>query len=322
LLAIRLFSVFLGFFTLIYVQKIAQRLKINVTLVSLTFIFSPFLLFYERIGMQETLLTLCLTAAVYYFFAKRQILLGIFLGFAILTKTSAFALIIFLLPFLVYKKYFKSLALMLLVSLLVFLGFGQISTHNSGYFGLISLSQMLANLKQAFWWWWGYQGPIGIFGFLSPPVFFECLVAKIFFPRYFLFVVPISILVFIKLVKKPWLVLLFLIPNLILCQQIIFDIKSANLPYIEKYQYIEAWSAGHGIKETAKFLENNKIRTINTEDIMITKYGLKYYYPQLEIGDSNYSVLKKSKEIADALKLTKIYNSYDVSVYRSYPGPQ
>ncbi|MDO8515353.1 MAG: hypothetical protein Q7S14_02545, partial [bacterium] len=145
--------------------------------------------------------------------------------------------------------------------------------------------------------------------------------AKIFFPRYFLFVIPILIIIVTKYFNK-YLLLLFLIPNLILSFQIIKDIKTANLPYIEKWQYVEAWPAGYGIKETAEYLRFNGISSVITEDIMITNNGLQYYYPSLKVSkfkslkDEGVFVFKKSKEVADEMGLTKLYNSYDVSVYR------
>ncbi len=117
---------------------------------------------------------------------------------------------------------------------------------------------------------------------------------------------------------NKYLLLLFLIPNLILSFQIIKDVKTANLPYIEKWQYVEAWPAGYGIKETAEYLKSQNIKSVRTEDIMITRNGLIYYYPELITNDrnSNFFVFKKSKEIADEMGLEKLYNSYDVSVYR------
>mgnify|MGYP001598524933 FL=1 len=281
LLGIRLFTVILGFLTLIYLLKISQKLSLNSFWIGLAYVVSPFLLFYHRIAMQETLLTFLLVAGIYYLLSKNQILTGIFLGLALLTKTSSLAFLIFLFPILIYRKYFFTLIIAGLIYLPVFIGFSQISAHNSSYFGLISLSQIIINLKMATKWLWEYQGPLGLLGILMPPVILESFIAKIFFPRYFLFVIPLIILFAAKILKnKPWLFFLLLVPNIILSFQIVSDVKFAPLPYIEKWQYLEAWPAGEGIKETAAFLRSQNAKVVVTEDIMIARNGLEYYYPQ------------------------------------------
>lgn len=328
LFGIRVFTGFLGFLSFIYFLKISQKLKINPLLAGLGFIFNPFLLFYQRIGMQETLLTFLLTATVYYLFVNKKILTGIFIGLSLLTKTSAMAFLIFLLPVFIYRKNFLSLLMAGIIFLPAIFGYTQVINHNSSYFGLIPPAQMIINLKTAGKWLWEYQGPLGLLGMLLPPVILESFIAKIFFPRYFLFVIPFLILLAVKIFqKKSWLFFLFLLPNLILSRQIISDIRTAPIPYIEKWQYVEAWPAGYGIKETADYLRLNNIKSVFTEDIMITNNGLVYYYPSLKVQKFNGQkegvfVFKKSKEIADDLGLKKIYNSFDVSVYRSYSGSQ
>ncbi len=208
------------------------------------------------------------------------------------------------------------------------LGFTQITNHNSGYFGIISFSQIIINLKMAVRWLWEYQGPIGLLGILMPPVILESFVAKIFFPRYFLFVIPFVILLAVKIFqKRPWILLLLLIPNFYLSSQIIFNLPNASLPYIERWQYLEAWPAGYGIKETAYFLKKEGFDSVISEDIMITNNGLQYYYPGLKVQKfkdqkEGIFVFKKSKEIASEMGLVKLYNSFDVSVYRSHVGSQ
>lgn len=322
LLGIRIFTVLLGFLTLIYLQKIAKKLTINSFWVGLAFIVSPFLLFYHRIAMQETLLTFLLVASTYYLLKNQKFLSGIFLGLSLLTKTSSLA---FLVPLLIIKRNKISLLIAGIIFLPALLGFTQITNHNSGYFGIISFSQIIINLKMAVRWLWEYQGPIGLLGILMPPVILESFVAKIFFPRYFLFVIPFVILLAVKIFqKRPWILLLLLIPNFYLSSQIIFNLPNAPLPYIERWQYLEAWPAGYGIKDTADYLKSQNIKSMMTEDIMITKYGLLYYYQELNTSDpkSNIFVFKKSKEIASEMGLVKLYNSFDVSVYRSYVGSQ
>ncbi len=306
LLGIRFFTVLLGFFTLIYLLKIAKKLSLNSFFVGLAFIFSPFLLFYHRIAMQETLLTFLLVAAVYYLLTNRRILTGVFLGLALLTKTSSLTLLIFFLPILIYRKNFLSLITAGLVFSPALLGFSQITNHNSAYFGLISWPQIFINLKQVIKWTAGYQGwPMLILGFPALlPAFLEALVAKIFFPRYFLFCVPLIILSIAKICQKlNWLPFLFLIPNIILSFEIISNVKFAPIPYIERWQYLESWPAGEGIKETADFLQSQNAKVVVTEDIMIARNGLEYYYPQAVyktsgVGDY-YVFIRESKPKAN-----------------------
>ena len=324
LLGIRLFSAVLGFLGLVYTQKLAKKFSVDQNLAGLVYVFSPFLLFYNRIGMQETLLTFLLIAATYYLVRSQKILAGVFMGLALLTKTSALA---YLIPLLFFKRNKVSVIIAVLMFVPIIWGYGSVMTHNQGYFGLISPNEMFINFKMAVRWLWEYQGIMGVMGVMLPPVWLEILGAKIFFPRYFLFVMPILVIVVAKLLRPLRWLMILLIPNIILCGQIIWDVKTANLPYIEKYQYVESWAAGYGIKETAQFLKSQNIKEIITEDVMITKNGLEYYYPELKINsysdqEEGTFVFKKSHEIANALKLNKVYNSFDVAVYRSHFGSQ
>jgi hypothetical protein len=274
--------------------------------------------------MQETLLTFLLIAATYYLVRSQKILAGVFMGLALLTKTSALA---YLIPLLLFKQNKVAVVIAVLIFLPIIWGYGSVMAHNQGYFGLISWEQMVTNFKMAVRWLWEYQGVLGVLGVVLPPVWLEILGAKIFFPRYFLFVMPILVIVVAKLLRPLRWLMILLIPNIILCGQIIWDVKTANLPYIEKYQYVESWAAGYGIKETAEFLKGQNIKKVITEDVMITKNGLEYYYPWLQIEvyrgqKEGVFVFKKDHEIASALGLNKVYNSFDVAVHRSHFGPQ
>ena len=315
LLALRLLSVFFGLLTFIYFRKITKNIY-----ASLLFLASPFLLFYQRIGMQETMLTFFLVAATYYALKNKYVTAGTFSGLALITKTTT---LVYLLPLFIVKFNPRTVLVTLSIYLPFFFGFQNVVGHNSAYAGFITPQQMIINIKSAARWLWEYQGPLGLLGILTPPVILESLIAKIFFPRYFLFIIPVLLIIAAKFINR-YVLLLLLIPNIILSFQIITDVKSANLPYIEKWQYLEAWPAGYGIKETAAYLKLQNIKSVTTEDIMITKYGLLYYYPELNTSNtgSDIYVFKKSKELADELGLIKLYNTYDVSVYRSYSGSQ
>ena len=281
LLGIRLFTIVLGLASLIYFLRISQKLKLNVFLAGLAFIVNPFILFYERIGMQETLLTFLLLAGSYYLLINKKILTGLFLGLALLTKTSALALIVFTVPFFLIKKNYLTLLVMILIYLPIIFGLTNVTAHNSGYIGLINWQQILANFKQVISWSADYLGwPMTVVGFPALlPAFLEGAIAKIFFPRYFLFCAPFVILLSAWLLRKlNWLFLLILIPNLILSFQIVSNIPSAPLPAIERWQYLESWPSGYGIREVAEFLKEQNAQKIVVEDIMITRYGLPYYY--------------------------------------------
>lgn len=325
LLGIRLFTVFIGFVTLVYLLKIAKKLSLNSFLVGLAYIFNPFLLFYQRIGMQETLLTLFLVGAVYYYLTRRKVLLGVFLGLALLTKTTALAFIVFFIPFFIYRRYFISLILAGIIYLPALTGLSQVVSHNSGYFGLISFAQMITNLKMAIRWLWEYQGPLGLLGLLAPPVVLESLVAKIFFPRYFLFVAPFILLLFVKIFqKRVWILFLLLIPNVYLSSKIIFDSPNAPLPYIERSQYFESWSSGYGIAETAQYLKSQKAKNVVVEDIMIAQYGLKYYYPEANYqtsGAGDYYIAIRQQETLIGMKevfsFKKPVGREKISVYQN-----
>ncbi len=328
LLGIRLTTVFFGLLSLVYFAGISQRLKINPLLTGLAFVLNPFLLFYDRIGMQETLLTFLLLAGIYYLLAKRQILTGLFLGLALLTKTSSVALIIFLLPVLFSRRYFKSFLIMVIVYLPVLFGLSRVSAHNSSYVGIIPLSQILANFKQTVSWTQGYLGwPLAIAGFPALlPALAESLVARIYFPRYFLFCVPLVILFAARLLRKyPWVFLLLLIPNILLSWTIVTDVQTAPLPYIERWQYLESWPAGYGIAQTARFLKERDAKRIIVEDIMLTKYGLPYYYPSAGYsvgGEGDYYVFDREQyNFPLGLKLVaafpKVGDHERISVFRS-----
>lgn len=333
LLGTRIFTGLLGLLGLWYFFKISKKVlsQVGQIIACGLYIFSPFLLFYQRVAMQETLLTTLLIIAVYYLLENKKILTGVFMGLALLTKTTSLAFIIFLLPIIVYRRNFLTIFTALIIYLPIFFGLQNVISHNSSYIGVIPLSLIVTNFKQAASWLIGYQGILGVFGLIGP-VMIESAVAKIFFPRYFLFVVPFILLsttFFLDKIKHQSLkVLIFLavlVPNLFLCLQIIFDIPNAKLPYIERWQYLESWPSGYGIKEVADFLRQQNARKIIVEDIMVTRYGLAYYYPQGEYktdGESNYYVFdfiqERPKDPSLILKFSypKVGNKEKIWVYQ------
>lgn len=323
LLGGRLFSVLLGLLTLGLVYRLGGIWA------GLGFVFSPFLLVTERLAVQENLLIFLLTLALYF---KNSWRFAIFIGLALFTKTTAILYSLALLT----RKNLLAFCLAILIYLPILAT--SVFTHNAGYAGLGA--NFLTNLKQAGRWLIEYQGwPLVLLAFFSPfilktptrwvwwllafgPILVEAAIAKIFFPRYFVFsIVPIVLLAG-KVIERYKLAVLVLIPNLWLSWQIVSDIRTAQIPYIEKWQYVEAWPAGYGVKETAEYLKKLNPSLVIAEDIMILTSGLQYYWPQVKIvpykdQTEGTFVFKRSKEPAVSEKLENIYNSYDVSVYRS-----
>lgn len=334
LLGIRLLSVFFGFLTFILFIKICRRFLSDrgQFIAVVLYLFSPFLLFYQRLGMQETLLTFLLTAVVWFYLQNSKILLGIFIALSLLTKSSALAFLIFLLPYIIIKKNFRSLLIAAIIYFpIAIIGFNAISSHNSSYVGIISPEQILTNFKQLIKWLIDYQGlPLTILGLPAIlPAIVESLVAKIFFPRYFLFCAPFFILFAAKIIDKIhrqnaaiFTFVLILFPNVFLTLQIIFNVTQAKLPYIERWQYLESWPSGFGIKETAGFLEQNQAQTIVVEDIMITRYGLSYYHPKANYqvgGIGDYYVFSRQSPTDKSLVLKfsypKVGNHEEITVW-------
>lgn len=280
LLTARLFSVGLGALALLFVWKIGGKSA------ALVYLVSPFLLLTQRLAVQENLLMTLLAAAIYF---RRHWLVGVFAALAMFTKTTA---ALYLLP-LVTKKNIMWLIFAGLVYLPIFAT--SVFVHNRGYAGWGA--DFVTNLQQAISWLVSYQGwPVVLLGLFAPfiiktpekwlwwlwcfvPIVVECAIARIFFPRYFVFsVVPLAFLVG-GVIKKYKIALVALIPNVLLSWQIVSNIAGAPIPYIDRWQYLESWPAGYGVPEAAKYLASQNAKNVVTEDIMVTRFGLPYYYP-------------------------------------------
>ncbi|MBI4099936.1 hypothetical protein HY440_02915 [Candidatus Microgenomates bacterium] len=314
LLAGRLFSVVLGAAALFFLYRLGGFWA------ALVFVLSPFLLLTQQLAVQENLLILLLVLALYF---QKKWWFGIFAALAMFTKTTA---VLYLLP-LVNRK--NLLAALLATLLYLPIVATSVFTHNAAYAGLGA--DFWTNLKQAGRWLVEYQGwPFVLLAFFAPmilrspkgwlwwilgfgPIVAEALVAKIFFPRYFVFsIVPLALLAG-TVIKKYRLALLVLLPNLLLSWQIVSDVRNAPVPTIERWQYIESWPAGYGIKEAAQFLKQQQAQKVIVEDIMVTKYGLPYYYPQAEykingVGDWYVFARQQDPPIDPALVLKFSYS--------------
>ena len=170
-------------------------------------------------------------------------------------------------------------------------------------------SQFKANLTQAGLWTYQYLSwPVLLTLFLGlivsfktfkpawvliilntlPPLLFILISAKIFFPRYILSLTALSLL--FAAVATAWLyqhlpqlfrlgLIIIFIPNLILSFQVIKDMTSAQLPEIERWQYVTGWPSGYGLKELVNYLKIDTPSVLVTETDDLIKTGVAYYWP-------------------------------------------
>jgi len=131
-----------------------------------------------------------------------------------------------------------------------------------------------------------------MFWFLAPLVI-QCEFAKTLTARYILYSLPYLIIlaasIFIinnKLVKKIslGLVLLFVIQSSIFIYHLTINPERADLPRVERSGYLEEWTAGQGIKETADYLVNEQLSNPK-EKIVI---GTEGYFGTLPDGLQMY----------------------------------
>jgi len=127
---------------------------------------------------------------------------------------------------------------------------------------------------------------------LLVPIIFMGLTAQILFPRYILLsYLPMTLIAgygFSSLLNclpqrlKPFMVI-FLIPCLVLSWQVITNITQANLPVIERWQYIAGWPSGYGLKELTDYLKTDTPQVLITENSDLITTGLPYLWPDMPI---------------------------------------
>lgn len=226
----RILSVIFSLLTLILIIKMIQE---NFSYQAafwggLVYTLLPFSLMYDRLTLKEPLLQLFGTFILYLIFKKSgtiwyEILLGLILGLAILTKSSAYFYLL-LLPTILFVKKLKYIKQLLLTTLICVLTVSLIyilpearNIYSLNSFFVASISELLAdpfrflipNLSQSVRWvlfYWGYGSIflffLGLFFSITNtnrrfiliaiwfglPFFLENLAAKIFFPRHFFFI--------------------------------------------------------------------------------------------------------------------------------------
>ncbi len=159
---------------------------------------------------------------------------------------------------------------------------------------VLALSAIFLNFKK-------YWKEIAIlaFWFLAPTII-ECEFAKTLTARYILFPVPYLMILAASalthknnLVKKisAAFIVLFAIQSSVFVYYLITNPQKANLPRVERAGYLEEWTAGHGIKETADYLINFKKENADARVVI----GTEGYFGTLPDGLQIY--LNKYPEI-------------------------
>jgi len=253
--------------------------------------------------------------------------------------------------------------------------FHMIAIRNKDY--LFSISEVLRHPLDPFWgnfknglsWFWILLTPftfgVGVlggilalrkhfkeslllWGWILVPFLGQSAVAKVYTSRYILFVVPLFLVfagftleIFFRRTKGKWLVvgglmLVFLLP---VYQSILLltDPQRAWLPPNERSGYLEGWTAGYGIKQSAAYLKavakNQKV-LVGTEGYFGTlPDGLQIYlekvpnttvigvgYPIKEIPQSLLNGLKENRVflVANDSRF-QIVNQESLRLINSYP---
>ena len=358
LIAGRVLSAMAGFSLLLVGILVAFSFfkdKKNIYFLMFLMAFCPYLIFFDRMALAESLLTLFAFGAFLFSFllAKNPrldiaLLAGLWIGAGFLVKSQ---MLIFLLlfplgaififqkeGFKLSKPLAKYLLFFLMIIIMVFLIYNiqrlspwmyRIQQKNSDF--VVPLSEALANLKRfgynfylSIQWFWSYLTPpvfiVSLLGlilltknnfwqglYLSAWIFVpalgEAFIARFFTSRYLSFLTPFFLLsaayFFVKIYqvltaiigkkKIVFFLLLFLIwpiynINLLLTNPEDFPFTSTDK------DYIEGWTAGYGVKETADYLKQiarkEKV-VVGTEGTFgLLSQGLEIYL----MGEENITV--------------------------------
>lgn len=208
------------------------------------------------------------------------------------------------------------------------------------------LDPLIGNLKSTLFWYWIMLTPLvfatGLAGiFLSlkrnsrpalllvvwwvVPLLAQGLIAKVYTARYILFSVPLFLIfsafalsLFFEKTKKKWLVVLGLSLVFVFPVYQLFLLlgnpQRAWLPANERSGYLELWTAGYGIKETAEYLkEAAKSRKIlvGTEGYFGTlPDGLQVYLekvPNITVVGVGYPIKEMPLKLADGLSENRVF---------------
>ena len=133
------------------------------------------------------------------------------------------------------------------------------------------------------------------------PIFVESEFAKVLTARYIFLTIPFLIIIassaFLE-ERKNWMKFLSLVLIFFVAQSLIFDYhllvnsEKANLPRSERSGYLEEWTAGQGIRESAEYLKLQITNLKSNEHIVV---GTEGYFGTLPDGLQAY--LNKEKQI-------------------------
>ncbi len=134
------------------------------------------------------------------------------------------------------------------------------------------------------------------------PFLIVSLLGKLIYTRHFFFItMPLLPLAAAGVVgvwnrmKRPWLrmaaMMMFFLPAFYLHGRMLLDYKNTPLPAIDRFQYIDGWPAGWGVKEITRYLEAESANgelTILTEGVFgsLPTTAMRLYfgnYPQVHI---------------------------------------
>jgi hypothetical protein len=128
---------------------------------------------------------------------------------------------------------------------------------------------------------------------ILPVLIFNLFFSKILFPRYLLFIAVYGLIFAALGLAWLWsrvsqlmriLLIIFLLAQVSwLDFRIITNMAQAQLPEIERWQYVTGWPSGYGLNNLADFLKADPPDILITESNDLVRSGLRYFWPELPI---------------------------------------
>lgn len=283
----------------------------------------PMFLWHDRLAMRESMITIAGTLILFGLYTRFKqnlhnqgsvyLLSGVFLG--LLTKGTA--LLFLPVIFSSYLYYFLRKQLtrhdyyviwtLFLTLILVFLLAQSVIVKGSSFLldPKVILSHLYLNLYSVARWlveystlpllilWvfgafklWGKNRSLLIWSLalFALTVGIEVVTAKIFFPRYFLWVMPLyllpvgwGILELSNTALGKSIVILCLLPLLRFDYYLITNPLVAPLPAIDRWQYLSGWPSGYGIFDISQVIRNNSPDYLIVEKNEGCRTGVSYY---------------------------------------------
>lgn len=282
LVIIRMVSIGFGFFSLLFGMLLAKELaskKAAPIFFGLLYVFSPFMTWYDRLGMRDSAMTFTFFSAMYFVVRWQKIqknyllvISGLLMCFGIFIKSIAWFIPIMLIAYLIFQNKrpklseFGLLVIPIIFALLIYVltnTVGSIAGKNLIFIGAPQsiLYQVKNNLYQSVVWMWQYLTPFIFISLVLSvafitlkknyklvrfalialiPVFVEIFIAKIFFPRYFL-ISAASMLVLLSIALTQIPRLNYVIFALVLTQSISWTIANVISPLTTSLPVIERW---------------------------------------------------------------------------------